>query len=42
MKNMMDILVNGISNAKTKTEEMELRILGLILLIAATDKKAQA
>ena len=42
MKNMINMVVDGINNAKTKTEEVELRILGLLLVMVATDKKAQA
>lgn len=42
MKNMINMVVDGINNAKTKTEEVELRILGLLLVVALTDKKAQA
>ena len=42
MKNMINMVVDGINNAKTKTEEIELRILGILLVMALTDKKAQA
>ena len=42
MKNMINMVVDGINNAKTKKEKMELQVLGVIMVWVFTDKKAKA
>ena len=42
MKNVIDIVANAVSTTKDKTEQMKLKVLGLLLVMVATDKKAQA